>query len=223
VIVLLHGAGGSREGVRDHAALLQGHGYGVLALDLRGHGESGGTTNRLGWRGTRDVTAAVAWLQERPEVITIGGLGLSMGAEVLLGAAADVPAMTAIVADGATHRTLDELRALPSERPLARNFVARVMFATVQVLTGDKPPRTLLTSMLLALDTRYLLIAAGGNANEVRYNERFVEVVGDRATLWVAPGASHTRALEQYPDEYEQRVIGFFDAALLSQTPSDAG
>jgi len=49
-IILLHGAGGSREGVRDHATMLAENGYGVLALDMRGHGESGGTTNRFGGR-----------------------------------------------------------------------------------------------------------------------------------------------------------------------------
>lgn len=223
VLVLLHGAGGSREDVRGHAALLQAHGYGVLALDLRGHGESDGTTNRFGWQGTRDVKAAVEWLQGRHEVQAIGGLGLSLGAEVLLGAASDVPALTAIVADGATHRSLDELRALPSERSLVRNFVPRVMFATVQVLTGDEPPKSLLEAMRAAPGTAFLLIAAGGNDGEVRYNQRFAEVVGQRAELWVAPGASHTRALTQYPDEYERRVIGFLEDALLNRAPSDAG
>jgi len=42
VIIVLHGAGGSREGMRSHIDLLTRHGYGVLALDLRGHGGSGG-------------------------------------------------------------------------------------------------------------------------------------------------------------------------------------
>ena len=145
-IILLHGASGSREAVRPYAAMLARQGYGVLALDQRGHGESGGKTNRLGWQGTADVGAAIAFLQAQPQVKRIGGLGLSMGAEALLGAAADYPALAAIVADGATRRDLDELLALPSERPLVRNFTARVMFATVQLLSGEKPPRPLLAS-----------------------------------------------------------------------------
>ncbi len=212
-IILVHGAGDSRESLRDYAAMLVRHGYGVLALDLRGHGSSGGTTNRLGWQGTRDIGAAVAYLQARPDVETIGGLGLSMGGEVLLGAALAYPEITAIVADGATQRCLDELRALPSERPLVRNYTARVMFATVQLLTGDDPPRSpLLESMVEAENTAFLLIAAGSNDMEVAYNELFVDTVGPRAALWIAPGVSHTRAFSRYPDEYEQRVVGFFDA-----------
>jgi len=214
-ILLLHGAGGSREGVRGHAAMLREHGYGVLALDLRGHGESGGRTNRFGWQGTRDVRAAAAYLQEQPEVTAIGGLGLSLGGEVLLGAASDVPALRAIVADGATQRSLDELRALPSERPLVRNFTARVMFATVRLLSGDDPPSPpLLESMSEAEDTAFLLVAAGRDAQEVDFNTLFAETVGERVTLWVAQDASHTGAFKRYPDEYEGRVIGFFDAVL---------
>ena len=216
-IILAHGAGNSREGVRDYVEMFVRHGYGVLALDLRGHGSSGGTTNRLGWQGTRDIGVAVAYLQTREDVSAIGGLGLSMGGEVLLGAASAYPDLRAIVADGATRRSTEELRALPSERPLYRNFVARVMYATVQVLTGDSPPKPLLESMVEAETTAFLLIAAGNNGQEVDFNELFAETLGARATLWIAPDVAHTDAFERYPDEYEQRVFAFFDTALLGE------
>ena len=207
-VVLLHGAGGSREEVRPYAQMLQSAGFGVLALDLQGHGASEGRTNRFGWQSTADVVAAVAFLQERG-IERIGGLGLSLGGETLLGAANACPAMTPIVADGATRRSIGELWALPSERPLVRNFVQRVMFATVQLLSGQEPPLPLLDAMVAAPETRTLLIAGGNAALEAAYNERFSDVLGERATLWVAPGAGHTGALARYPDEYRQRVIAF--------------
>lgn len=214
-VILIHGAGGSREGVRGHADMLARHGYGVLALDLRGHGASEGATNRFGWQGTRDVGAAVAYLRARPEVRAIGGLGSSLGGEALLGAAADYPEVRAIAADGATQRCPEELMALPSERPLYRNFTARVMYAAVQLFSGEAPPRPLLGSMVEADSTRYMLIAGGGDSQEVAFNELFADAVGERAELWVAPGVPHTGALARYPEEYERLVIGFFDAALL--------
>jgi uncharacterized protein len=215
-IILVHGAGGSREGLRSQTELLAQHGYGVLALDLRGHGLSTGPTNRLGWQSTPDIGAAVQYLQARPEVKHIGGLGLSMGAEVLLGAVSEYPSLTAVVADGATRRCTEELLALPEERSLVRNFTARVMFTTVQVLSGQTPPKPLLTSMVEAKSAAFLLIAGGTNRLEVRFNELFAETVGPRSTLWVAPDASHTGAFSRYPDEYEQRVITFFNQTLLN-------
>lgn len=214
VILLIHGAGGSRESVRPFVERLTRHGYGVLALDLRGHGTSQGPTNRFGWQGTRDVGAAIAYLQTRSEVEAIGGLGLSLGGEVLLGAASQYPALQAIVADGATRRCIAEQTALPSERPLVRNFTARVLFATVRALSGQTPPQPLLDAMAQAESSRFLLIAGGSEMQEVAYNELFAATVGERATLWVAPNAAHTGAFSLYPDEYEQRVLAFFDAAL---------
>ncbi len=217
-VILIHGAGGSREQLRSYADMLVRHGYGVLALDLRGHGASQGTTNRFGWQGTRDVGAAVEYLrQARGEVKTIGGLGLSLGGEVLLGAASEYPSLAAIVADGATARCVDELQALPSERLLYRNFTARVMYATVQVLSGDTPPKPLLDSMVEAKSTAFLLIAGGSNHMEVDFNEVFAATIGERAALWIAPDAPHTGAFNLYRDEYERRVIAFFDAALLDK------
>lgn len=124
-IILVHGAGSSRQEVRSHAQMLTRHGYGVLALDLRGFGESAGATNRFGWQGASDIGAAVAYLSTRDQAQVIGGLGLSLSGEVLLGAASTYPIMRAIVADGATQRCVDELRTLPSERPLVRNFGSR--------------------------------------------------------------------------------------------------
>ena len=214
VIILLHGAGGSREGLRPYAEMLRGHGYGVLAVDLRGHGESEGKTNRLGWQGTADVGAAVQFLQSRAEVEKIGGLGLSMGAEALLGAASTYPALAAIVADGATRRCTAELLALPEKRSLAESFVPRMMYAAVQVLSGTEPPKPLLDSMVEAPSTRYLLIAAGTVPLEVAFNQLFADTVETRASLWVVPGAAHTGGFAHYPDDYENRTMAFFDQTL---------
>jgi pimeloyl-ACP methyl ester carboxylesterase len=213
-IILIHGAGSSRESLRSYAQMLVEHGYGVLALDLRGHGQSEGKTNRLGWQGTQEVGAAVNYLQGRGEVQRIGGLGISLGGEVLLGAAAHYPEIRAIAADGATRRCTSELLALESERPLVRNFTARVMYAAVQVLTGDAPPRPLLDSMIASKSTQFFLIAAGKNALETAFNQMFAATLGSRASLWIAPQADHTTAFTLYPQEYKQRVISFFQTGL---------
>jgi fermentation-respiration switch protein FrsA (DUF1100 family) len=89
------------------------------------------------------------------------------------------------------------------------------MYATVQVLSGQTPPKPLLTSMVEAKSAAFLLIAGGANRLEVSFNELFAKTVGSRSTLWVAPDASHVGAFSRYPDAYEQRVIAFFNQTLL--------
>lgn len=213
-IILLHGAGSNREQLRPYAAMLQRHGYGVLALDLRGHGRSGGRGNKFGWQGTLDVGAAVAYLRARPEVKALGGLGLSLGGEVLLGAASAYPEIHAIAADGATRRSLAEQLALPAERPLYRNFTARVMFAAVRLFSGTEPPKPLLDSMRAAKTTSFYFIAAGAKEREVDFNTLFAAAAEGRARLWVVPEAAHTGARRLKPDEYERRLAGFFGRVL---------
>ena len=86
--LLVHGSGGSRARVAAHARMLARHGYGVLAIDLPGNGESDGHSNGLGDNAQPAITTALDYLQARPGVDRIVGYGVSMGGEVLLEAAA---------------------------------------------------------------------------------------------------------------------------------------
>ena len=85
--VLVHGWGGNRsdEYVRETAPLYAEAGYGVLMLDLRGHGESGGERRTLGYREVRDVRGALSWLEG--EGFDPGGVvlhGWSMGGATIV-------------------------------------------------------------------------------------------------------------------------------------------
>lgn len=215
VIILVAGAHGTRNSVRPYADMLRQHGFGTLSLDLRGHGESEGNSNQFGWEGTQDIGAAVAFLQTREEVKAIGGLGTSLGGEVVLGAASTYPELQAIVSDGASFRSVEEYIDLSYQRPLHRNFTTRVMYLAVRLFSGDKPPLPIRDSLLAAPNTHFLLIAGGNEHTEVDYNEMFADTVGERATLWVAPKAGHVGAFGRHREEYEQRVISFFEESLL--------
>ena len=54
-----HGSGGSRERVLEEIRMLARHGYGVLAFDLFGNGESSGHSNGLGDNAQPAVDAAL--------------------------------------------------------------------------------------------------------------------------------------------------------------------
>jgi uncharacterized protein len=215
-VIVVHGAGGSRSSLEPVEVMLAEHGYGVLALDASGHGESGGTVNRLGWMGTRDVRAALDFLIAQDPSLAIAGFGSSMGGEILLGASAACPEIRAVIADGATRRRTDELRALPSERPLVRNFTARVMYGAVGLLSGQHPPRPLLEEMRRSVSTEFLLIAAGDEDLEAAFSQYFAEQVGSRVRVWVVPGVAHTQARGQDQAEFDRRVLTFLDGQLGS-------
>ena len=103
-----------RKGPQRQTRMLVRHGYGVLLFDRRGEGDSEGDPNAVGWNGDRDIKAAIAFLRERPDVDPdrIGGIGLSVGGELMLETASETDALKAVVSDGAGIRSVRE-----AERP----------------------------------------------------------------------------------------------------------
>ena len=81
-VLVLHGLGDTRGSVIEVAEqFLAPHGYAVLTVDARGHGESGGQSTLVGSRELADYAAALAWLRARPAVSDsrIGAIGFSLG------------------------------------------------------------------------------------------------------------------------------------------------
>jgi hypothetical protein len=212
-LVVVHGSGGSRKGAVRHVELLTRHGYGVLAIDLPGHGESGGHANLLGANAQPAVTAAVDWVSRRSDVDArrIGGLGLSLGAEVLLEAAARDVRIHAVVADGAERASDDRVLGVFTGLERAVGVAARI---ATRAITGmrEAPPLTGLVPRIAP--RRLLLIAAGGREDEIPVNRAYQAAAGPSATFWALPDASHTQGLARHPAQYEARVAAFLDAAL---------
>jgi uncharacterized protein len=203
-----------------HARMLIRHGYGVLLLDRRGEGESEGDYNAFGWAGETDLRAAIAFLQRRPDVDPgrIGGLGLSVGGELLLQTAAHTRALRAVVSEGAGQRSLAEHLDNPQVGTVQRWFTGMLaQTAAVAVLSNSTPPDGLADLMPRIAPRRVLLIEAlHGNPDEV-LNEVYARAAGDSGRLWKVAQGGHTGALAAVPGAYEQRVIDFFDRALLAR------
>jgi len=69
------------------AAVLAQRGYGAIRVGSRGHGRSGGHAMDFGWRGDRDIAAAVSLAEQQPGVQAgkSTALALSMSSERLDG------------------------------------------------------------------------------------------------------------------------------------------
>jgi uncharacterized protein len=48
-------------------------------------------------------------------------------------------------------------------------------------------------------------------------NPAYFEAAGEPKTRWAIPESKHVGGLAARPAEYERRVVGFFDGALLRQ------
>jgi pimeloyl-ACP methyl ester carboxylesterase len=216
-VVLRHGAGETRAAALPQAQVLARSGYGVLLVDARGHGSSGGRGMELGWYGDLDVAAAVGFLAEQDGVDEgrIALLGLSMGGEEALGAAAD-RRIRAVVAEGATARTAEDKDGwLPGGLPGAvQRGLDLLTYGLVDVLTPASPPQPLVQAVAEADDTRFLLITAGSVPDEARAATVLRDRSPDRVEVWTVRGAGHTHALAAAPEVWAERVTTFLDRAM---------
>jgi len=206
----------TRHGKLLHTRMLVRHGYGVLLLDARGYDGSEGDVNMFGWGAAADIDAAVAWLRERPEVedARVGGIGFSVGGEVMLEAAAANAGLRAVVSEGAGERSIHE-SLLRGPTGWAAIPGAAVQTTALAMLSGDAPPPSLseLTPKIAPRPIFLVYAGRGGGGEELQ--PHYFEAAREPKTLWLIPEATHTGGLDARPDEYEQRVIGFFDSALL--------
>ena len=216
-VVLVHGGGGDRTGTLDHARLLQRHGYGVLVYDSRGRGESEGTPNAWGWGWEKDIEGALAFLGDRGDVEEgrIGGLGLSTGADVLLQFAPEHRELRAVVSDGATAASFADQIATFGYDASAPYFWT--LLTAGRVFSGAAPPPPLEERVPRVAPTPLLLIAAGGFPTEIEFNRHYAAVANEPFTYWELPDVGHTAAVRERAEEYERRVVGFFDEALLER------
>jgi hypothetical protein len=206
-----------RSGPVRHARMLVRHGYGVLLLDRRGEGESEGDFNARGWGGEPDLRAAIAYLRERPDVQggRIGGLGLSVGGEMLLQTAAHDRGLRAVVSEGAGNRSVAEHKHMPDALPEPLRWIAPITMETAAgVVLADRLPPPDLADLMPRIAPRPVLLIRGMNGNGDEALNRVYRDRGATTTLWEIPRAGHTGGLSAVPAEYERTVIGFFDRAL---------
>lgn len=222
-VVLRHGAGSTRTSVVAQAVVLADHGYGVLLTDARGHGRSGGRAMDFGWNGDTDITAAVDFLVTQPDVdpARIGVVGMSMGGEEAIGAAAADARIVAVVAEGATGRTNADKAWLDDAygwRGRLQQGIEWAQFAFTDLLTDAPRPSSLASSAAAATECSFLLIAGGDMHDEPDAAAFIRDAATDRVTVWIVPGSGHTAGLDTAPAEWESHVIGFLDEHLLAPT-----
>jgi len=138
-VLILHGLGSKKESHAAFAQYLAERGFVSLVMDLRGHGDSAGV---LDDHVLDDVHAAISYLASRPEVdgARLAVRGSSMGAYLGIHAAAENPAIQAVVAIApATEEIL--LAALAQTKPGRK---------VVDLTQGARIQRTAVTNFLRA-------------------------------------------------------------------------
>ena len=98
-VLLYHGVSDNRTGTLGVAEILLDHGYGLVMMDSRAHGQSGGDMATYGWKERYDSVAIVERLHSTATVRHLYAFGVSMGAAISLQSAAVEPRIEGVIAE----------------------------------------------------------------------------------------------------------------------------
>jgi alpha-beta hydrolase superfamily lysophospholipase len=224
-IVVSHGLGTSGAASYPAYAFLNRAGHNLLLIDHRAQGHSGGRTSTLGPLEVGDMLAAVSYLRTRPDVDPgrIGAIGCSMGAGVVLGAAAREPTLRAVVAES-VYADLGQVwdrfgRISVTGTSLSWSWGAPMRWAA-RLWTGEWPSAFAPVDLIAQISPRPLLLIHGEHDNgacTVADAQRLFAAAREPKELWIVPGAGHCNAHALQPQAYEDRVTAFFARALAPE------
>jgi uncharacterized protein len=217
-VFLYHGISDNRTGNLAHAEFLLTNSYSVVMMDSRSLGESGGDMATYGWKEREDTRAIVDALCASEKVRHLYALGVSMGAAIALQSAAVEPRIDAVVAEDpfANLREVTYDYAGLQWSPLLGKTLFRPasMTALYEVKkAGGFDPDEVSPEKAVKVRAFPILLMCGTEDHRIpcRHAEAIYKAAMGPKELWIVQGAGHASALGHDPQEYEKRVIQFFE------------
>ncbi len=213
-VLLLHGNNGNRGHALSRAKLLVSHGYAVLMVTLRAHGDSTGEYNDIGWGAQKDVLAAVEFLETRRPGRSLLISGNSLGSAAAVFAAKELGSRVQGYVLESPYRDLKVAvwnrvdNALP---PL----LSHVVYAGMRTVGPLFLPHIEQISPLEAVsgipgDVPVLILAGEADRHARLHEARALfAVVESHGKLVLFPGAGHGNLFDSSPELYERTVLDF--------------
>ena len=133
----------------------------------------------------------------------------------MLETASETEALKAVISEGAGIRSVREAAECPGEARCWRSPVWGGITAATAVFSNNAPPPNL-NDVVERIAPRpvFFIYSAHGQGGE-DLSQNFYESAGKPKAVWEVPEGGHVGGAEALPRQYERRMVGFFDAALL--------
>jgi fermentation-respiration switch protein FrsA (DUF1100 family) len=217
-VILIPGIGQARDGMLDQGAMLARHGYGVLLVDPRPCANPD-VVFTAGYAEVDDVAGALAFVQAQPEVDSnrIGALGFSVGGATAIFSAAQSEGVRAVVSEGNFYNLGDDIANAGGNNSLLESFYTQAILFFYRRQTGVDARLISPIDAIGHISPRPVLLIFGEYEVASGHAHEQFAAAGEPKSLWVVPGVGHGGYIQTWPEEYEARVISFFDEALLGK------
>ncbi|MCB9438124.1 MAG: prolyl oligopeptidase family serine peptidase [Anaerolineales bacterium] len=206
----------SRASRWNEAKVLWRHGYGIVLYEARRCADMGAVS--LGYQEVSEIEDVIVYLRERGDVdmAHLGIHGFSTGGAGAIMAAARYPELRSIVAEGGYANMQTIIDNSSVDAPLLFTLWRWSMQITYQQITGNSIDDLDTLEVIADIAPRPILLIYGSKESSLPEGYRQLKAAGDNAELWVVEGSGHGGYIRAAPDEYEQRVVAFFDHSLLN-------
>lgn len=191
-------------------------GYHVLLFSYRGHALSEGKRGAFtyGDAESRDVDAAVQFLNESKRISKIGILGHSVGAVSAILSAARNPLVGAVVAVAPFNCVTDVW--FTSRPKLVPSFILDWTLWVAEKRRGFDREEICPLRVVDRIAPRPLLIIHGREDQRITEEQASLlfATAGEPKTLWLVEGANHRQVRSPVLEELSEDVIAFLDTAL---------
>jgi fermentation-respiration switch protein FrsA (DUF1100 family) len=221
-VMAQHGFHNTRAEMLNEAEMLARHGYGVLLIEARTHGYSEGGIISFGLKEVLDTRAGLDYLLTRPDVDPerIGALGNSQGGVTLLLSTAMYPEIKAYVGNSPYASLQDEVatgvKSLAHLPPFP--FAPLIQFFAERE-AGFSADAVAPINHIAEIAPRPVFLMQGGQDDIIPTDsgQRLYDAAHEPKELWFDPNLGHTDFDTERPEEYERRVVAFFDKYLLGK------
>lgn len=208
---------GNAENMTSHfgfVSWLPAAGFNLFVFDYRGYGMSTGHPGRTGIY--EDSRAALAFLRSRrdidPSKLLVLGQSLGGAQAIAVVGGGERKGVRAVAIDS----TFFSYRSIVRDKIAAIPLLANFKNPLSRLLIGDQ----LSPADYVAGIAPIPLLLIHGTADEVipfPHAEMLLDRAGQPKTLWRIDGGSHTGAFLASGSPYRQRLVEFFDAALIAE------
>jgi uncharacterized protein len=197
-------------------ALLEA-GYGIVQVDSRACAQPSSPVT-LGANEVYDAQAAFDFLRNRSEVDPdrIGAMGFSMGGATAIRLAARQPEIRSLVRDGG-YASLADMFGQQKADSISARILRTVIGWIFHQQTGVDIHTIRPIDDLAQINPRPVLLIYGEMEAEPGLSQ--YQANGENSTLWIVPGGSHGKNHLVAPQEYQQRLLNFFNTTLLTVNP----
>jgi dipeptidyl aminopeptidase/acylaminoacyl peptidase len=216
VVIVLGGPSGSLGQSLPPVDFLLRDGFGLIQVDSRACATPPASVT-LGANELMDAEAALKFLQSRPEVKQIGAIGFSMGGVTAIRTAARHPDIAAVVAEGGYFNMGKDLVEPEQPKPLYLNVFLYTIAGFFQYQYGINPWEISPVDDLPRISPRPVLLIYGEYELHDGHGDIQFAAAREPKELWIVPGGAHGTNYQIAPQEYERRVLEFFNQALVSR------